>query len=274
MQKVYPRDRDLPMLLYWCYATLQRMSDEQSRDTARRQGLAHGRVSGQSEARAPGTSREGCSVDPVLADRLQFAFTVMFHYLFPIGTIGLAPFVAAYTWKAARRRDAESARIAAFWTKSSPSTSRPASLQAFPWSFSLAHLGRVLAAQRGGYRAATRDGEHVCVLSRIHLPGRALYGRRGVPSLFTAWAAVLVCVGSWLSGFFIVETDAWMQHRFAMCSNRTARSGSKTFGRISSPFLIWQFTDVLNGALLAGGFIVAGVGDISAPRRDGQSDAV
>lgn len=35
MQKVYPRDRDLPMLLYWCYTTLQRMSDEQARATAR-----------------------------------------------------------------------------------------------------------------------------------------------------------------------------------------------------------------------------------------------
>jgi hypothetical protein len=34
MQKVYPRDRDLPMLLYWCYTTLRRMTDEQSRATA------------------------------------------------------------------------------------------------------------------------------------------------------------------------------------------------------------------------------------------------
>src|SRR5579871_1859356 len=34
MQKVYPRDRDLPMLIYWCYTTLRRMSDEQSRNTA------------------------------------------------------------------------------------------------------------------------------------------------------------------------------------------------------------------------------------------------
>lgn len=34
MQKVYPRDRDLPMLIYWCYTTLRRMSDEQSRHTA------------------------------------------------------------------------------------------------------------------------------------------------------------------------------------------------------------------------------------------------
>jgi len=36
MQKVYPRDRDLPMLMYWCYTTLERMTDEQSRDGARR----------------------------------------------------------------------------------------------------------------------------------------------------------------------------------------------------------------------------------------------
>ncbi|MBV8067417.1 MAG: hypothetical protein JO113_05545 [Candidatus Eremiobacteraeota bacterium] len=35
MQKVYPRDRDLPMLMYWCYTTLERMSDEQSRQAAR-----------------------------------------------------------------------------------------------------------------------------------------------------------------------------------------------------------------------------------------------
>jgi len=36
MQKVYPRDRDLPMLFYWCYTTLERMTDEQSREVARR----------------------------------------------------------------------------------------------------------------------------------------------------------------------------------------------------------------------------------------------
>lgn len=35
MQKVYPRDRDLPMLMYWCYTTLRRMTDAQSREGAR-----------------------------------------------------------------------------------------------------------------------------------------------------------------------------------------------------------------------------------------------
>lgn len=35
MQKVYPRDRDLPMLLYWTFTTLERMTDAQSREEAR-----------------------------------------------------------------------------------------------------------------------------------------------------------------------------------------------------------------------------------------------
>ena len=35
MQKVYPRDRDLPMLIYWCFTTLERMTDQQSRQVAR-----------------------------------------------------------------------------------------------------------------------------------------------------------------------------------------------------------------------------------------------
>jgi len=34
MQRVYPRDRDLPMLLYWCFTTLQRMTDARSREAA------------------------------------------------------------------------------------------------------------------------------------------------------------------------------------------------------------------------------------------------
>ncbi len=41
----------------------------------------------------------------LLADRIQFAFTIMFHYLFPIGTKGIAPFIAWYTVVGVRPRD-------------------------------------------------------------------------------------------------------------------------------------------------------------------------
>ena len=41
----------------------------------------------------------------------------MFHYLFPITTMGLAPFVAWFTLRAWQTRDEHLARAAAFWTK-------------------------------------------------------------------------------------------------------------------------------------------------------------
>jgi len=53
----------------------------------------------------------------VAVDRLQFAFTILFHYLFPIGTMGLAPFVAWYTVVAARTGDPRYERAARFWAK-------------------------------------------------------------------------------------------------------------------------------------------------------------
>jgi hypothetical protein len=34
MHKVYPRDRDLPKLLYWCYTTLQRMDAQEAKNSA------------------------------------------------------------------------------------------------------------------------------------------------------------------------------------------------------------------------------------------------
>src|SRR5579862_1218622 len=55
-------------------------------------------------------------MEAVLAARLQFAFTIMFHYLFPIGTMGMAPFVAWYYWRAATG-DGDALRRALFWTK-------------------------------------------------------------------------------------------------------------------------------------------------------------
>jgi cytochrome d ubiquinol oxidase subunit I len=56
-------------------------------------------------------------VDVVLADRLQFAFTLMFHYLFPIGTMGLAPFIAWYNYRELKTGEQRYGKAARFWTK-------------------------------------------------------------------------------------------------------------------------------------------------------------
>ena len=55
--------------------------------------------------------------DPVLLARLQFAFTISFHIIFPSFTIGLSAYIATLhvtAWWTGRTRFR---RIAHFWTK-------------------------------------------------------------------------------------------------------------------------------------------------------------
>ena len=47
-------------------------------------------------------------------------------------------------------------------------------------------------------------------------------------------SAFMVFLGSWLSGYFIVATDAWMQHPVGYrIGSRTARSSSPASGSCS-----------------------------------------
>ncbi len=201
-------------------------------------------------------------MDPVLADRLQFAFTIMFHYLFPIGTMGLAPFVAAYTWKAAFKLDEESARIARFWTRIFAFNFAAGVVSGIPMEFQFGTNWAAFSRHSGSVvgQPLAMESMFAFFLESIFL-GVLLYSRDGLPTPFAAWAAVLVCAGAWLSGFFIVATNAWMQHPvgYSLAADGTIRLES-IWALLFSPFLGWQFAHVLAGALLAGGFVVAGVG--------------
>jgi cytochrome d ubiquinol oxidase subunit I len=72
---------------------------------------------------------------------------------------------------------------------------------------------------------------------------------------------VLVFVGSWLSGFFIVCTNAWMQHPVAY---RLGPDGQilleSLSGLLLNPWAWWQYAHTMNGALITGCFVVASVG--------------
>jgi len=59
--------------------------------------------------------------------RIQFAFSITFHYLFPQLTMGLALLIVMFKALALRLRDESYNEVARFWAGSSPSTSRWAS---------------------------------------------------------------------------------------------------------------------------------------------------
>jgi len=201
-------------------------------------------------------------MDVAVADRLQFAFTIMFHYLFPIGTMGLAPFIAWYTLKAWRASDEEAAKIAAFWTKIFAINFAAGVVTGIPMEFQFGTNWAAFSAKAGGVvgQPLAMEGVYAFFLESIFL-GILLYGKRAVPPALHALSAVLVCLGSWLSGFFIVVTDAWMQHPVGYSIAREGRIEMQNLAAVLlSPFALWQYLHVMVAALVAGAFIVAGVG--------------
>ena len=56
-------------------------------------------------------------IDPVLASRLQFAITTIVHIIFPVMSMGLAPFLIYFTWKDIRTGAPIYEQLRRFWTK-------------------------------------------------------------------------------------------------------------------------------------------------------------
>jgi len=201
-------------------------------------------------------------MDVVIADRLQFAFTIMFHYLFPIGTMGLAPFIAWYTVKAWRTGDEEAAKIAAFWTKIFAINFAAGVVTGIPMEFQFGTNWAAFSAKAGGVigQPLAMEGVYSFFLESIFL-GVLLYGKHVVSPALHALSAVLVCLGAWLSGFFIVATDAWMQHPVGYRVVSDGRIEMQSLAAVLlSRFAWWQYLHVMMGAMVAGSFILAGVG--------------
>ena len=200
-------------------------------------------------------------MDVVIADRLQFAFTIMFHYLFPIATMGLAPFVALYTIEGIRG-DADAAKAAAFWTKIFAINFAIGVVTGIPMEFQFGTNWAAFSAASGAVigQPLAMEGVYAFFLESIFL-GVLLYGKGRVGPQLLGASAVLVWLGSWLSGFFIVATDAWMQHPVGYAITPSGVIELTSLAAVLlSPFAWWQFLHVLCGALVAGGFVVAGIG--------------
>lgn len=199
-------------------------------------------------------------MDVVIADRLQFAFTIMFHYLFPITTMGLAPFIAIYTIEGIRG-DADAAKAAAFWSKIFAINFAIGVVTGIPMEFQFGTNWAAFSAASGSVigQPLAMEGIYAFFLESIFL-GVLLYGNGRVASWLYGTSAVAVWFGSWLSGFFIVATDAWMQHPvgYTIADGRIELTSLPAV--LLSPFAWWQFAHVLCGALVAGGFVVAGIG--------------
>lgn len=150
--------------------------------------------------------------DPILLARLQFAFTIIFHIIFPSFTIGLSAYIATLSALRLATGAAHFERLAAFWTK------------IFAVSFAMGVVsGVVLSYQLGTNwsRFSLAVGNVLGpllgyeVLAAFFLEatflGILLFGAQRVPPWLHLVAAVAVAVGTLISAFWILAANSWMQ---------------------------------------------------------------
>ena len=153
--------------------------------------------------------------DPLLWHRLQFAFTIVYHYLFPQLTMGLALLIVGD--EGARRCAPATTRWDDGGAVLDPhlraSTSRWAWSPASRWSSSSGRTGRASRRYAGGVIGQTlaMEGLFAFFLESSFL-GLLVFGERRLGRRGHFLAALALFVGSWLSGYFIICTNAFMQH--------------------------------------------------------------
>jgi len=148
-------------------------------------------------------------VDALILSRLQFAFTITFHYLFPPLTMGLAFLIAILKTLAIRRHD-ETYNIAArFWTRIFAVSFIVGVVTGIPMEFQFGTNWAEFSAQTGNIIAQTlaMEGAFAFFLESAFL-GLLLFGEQRFGQAVHWFAAVMVWLGTWASGFFIIATNA------------------------------------------------------------------
>jgi cytochrome bd ubiquinol oxidase subunit I len=199
--------------------------------------------------------------DPVFIARLQFAFTIIFHIIFPTFTIGLSAYIATLLVMWVRTGTDRYQRLARFWTR------------IFAVSFAMGVVsGIVLSYQFGtnwsqfsvfagnvvgpliGYEVLTAFFLEATFL------GVMLFGWGRVPRWLQVFAAIAVSVGTAISAFWILSANSWMQTPTGHEIVDGIAVPVDWWAIIFNPSFPYRIAHMLNAAYLTAGFVVLAVG--------------
>lgn len=198
----------------------------------------------------------------LLVHRLQFAFTITFHYLFPQLTMGLALLIVVLKTLALRRNDETYNQAARFWARIFGINFVIGVVTGIPMEFQFGTNWSQFSRLTGGVIGQTlaMEGVFAFFLESAFL-GLFLYGEKRLGPKGHWWAGFAVFLGSWISGFFIIATNAWMQHPVAFTQAADGSFQLASFwGLLLNPWAWWQYAHTMSGAAITGSFVIASVG--------------
>jgi cytochrome d ubiquinol oxidase subunit I len=196
------------------------------------------------------------------AHRFHFAFTIVYHYLFPQLTIGLALFLVILQTLALRTGRPHYNRAVHFWARIFAINFGMGVVTGIPMEFQFGTNWAAFAQTAGGVigQPLAMEGVFSFFLESTCL-GLFLYGAQRLGPRRHWAVGALLCLGAWLSGFFIVATNAWMQHPVGYQMDAEGRVHLTSFSALfTNPWLLWQYLHTMLGAVVTASFVVTSVG--------------
>jgi cytochrome d ubiquinol oxidase subunit I len=194
--------------------------------------------------------------------RLHFAFTVTYHYLFPQLTMGLALLIVILKTLAIRSQNERYNEAARFWAKIFAINFLIGVVTGIPMEFQFgtnwAQFSRTTGDVIG--QPLAMEGVFSFFLESAFL-GLLLFGEKRL-SPWGHWAsAFMVFLGSWISGFFIIVTNGWMQHPVAYSVLPNGSYEVTSFwGLLTNPWALIQYAHNMSGAVITAAFVMCSVG--------------
>jgi cytochrome d ubiquinol oxidase subunit I len=194
--------------------------------------------------------------------RLHFAFTITYHYLFPQLTMGLALLILILKTRALRSRDPHDEAACRFWVRIFGINFAMGVVTGIPMEFQFGTNWARFSRDAGSIVGQTlaMEGVFSFFLESSFL-GLLLFGERRLGPKLHWFSAFMVFLGSWLSGFFIVATNAWMQHPVGIERGADGELHLASLWQLlTNPWLPWQYLHTMLGAVVTACFVMASIG--------------
>lgn len=199
-------------------------------------------------------------LDPLILSRIQFAFVVSFHAIFPVFSIGLASFIAVLEGLAFKTGNPLWEKLSAFWTKVFAVAFGMGVVSGIVMSFQFGTNWSNFSQASANFLGPMLSYEVITAffLEAAFL-GVLLFGRHKVPAGVHLFAAIMVAVGTFISSFWILSANSWMHTPAGVELREGVFHVTSWSQAIFNPSFPYRFAHMVVASFLTGGFVVAGV---------------
>jgi cytochrome d ubiquinol oxidase subunit I len=176
--------------------------------------------------------------------------------------MGLALLIVVFKTLALKKKEERFNQAARFWARILAVTFVFGVITGIPMEFQFGTNWARFSHFAGGVIGQTlaMEGMFAFFLESSFL-GLFLFGEKRLGPRAHWFTAFMVFAGSWLSGYFIIATDAWMQHpvAYTVAEDGTVQLTS-FWGLLLNPWAVWQYVHNMGGSVITASFVMAALG--------------